>query len=273
MAPNYMRIALAVIVVVFILYIATVATNMKEETKYRLLVVQAVTLAQFLFFFFAKYTWSHLYTTSTSLSTLGTTRSSLTRKLFFLPLAFVLTMAQFSIISGYVLSNVEPHWFVVLTFSCFGIMLIMVTLVFISQILDSLLALLNFHRGRRPSSPAVFKSFCILVLTVVFAISAFFNAAQPPAVKSFRIPVVNLPDCFKGMTFLQLSDLHIGPTVGKTQVEFIVELSNKLKPDVVLFSGDLVDAPLQIKPAVKPLEKLNAKYGTFFVAGRLQAPR
>ena len=262
----YVSIALSFIVVNIILIIGTLATNIKEDTRYRLLIIQGLIFAQFLTFSFARYVWVNLYVTTWMASGVRDSVRNY-RKLFFAPLAFVLIMAQFSIISGYILSNVERHWFVILTFTCFGTMMIMVTLVFISQILDSILAILNLNRGRRPSYSQLFKLLCILTLTSVFAISALLNAAQPPVVKLYSIPVHNLPECFKGLSVLQLSDIHIGPTVGKTQVEFIVDLGNKLKPDVIVFTGDLLDAPLQVKQAVEPLSRLKSKYGVFYIAG------
>lgn len=265
MASSLLRIVVAFAVISFIFFIGTLVTNIKEERRYHLLVIQGLMFAQFLNFVFARYTWTYLYVLTWNYA--SKTHGGRLRKLLMTPLAFVLIMAQFSFISGYILSNVEPHWFVVLSFSCFGIMMIMVTLVFIAQILDSILALADLNRGRNRSFPTVVKCVCILILTAILAISALLNAAQPPVVKTFRIPVLHLPKCFQRLTILQLSDMHIGPTVGKTKVEFIVELSNKLKPDVVLFSGDLLDAPLQIKQAVKPLSKLESKYGVFFVAG------
>ena len=268
MASSFLRIVVAVAVISFVLIIGTLATNMKDKTRYRLLVIQGLTFAQFVNFFFARYTWTYLHATTWNYA--SKTHGGRLRKLLMTPLAFVLIMAQFSIISGYILSNVEPHWFVVLSFSCFGIMMIMVTLVFVAQILDSILALADLNRRGNRSFPTVVKCLCILILTAILTISALVNAAQPPVVKNYQIPVLHLPKCFQSLTILQLSDMHIRATVGKTQVEFIVELSNKLKPDVVLFSGDLLDAPLQIKQAIQPLSKLLSKYGVFFVAGTVQ---
>ncbi|XP_071957739.1 transmembrane protein with metallophosphoesterase domain-like isoform X2 [Antedon mediterranea] len=70
------------------------------------------------------------------------------------------------------------------------------------------------------------------------------------------------------MRIVQISDIHLGPTVGKSQLQRAVELTNSLNPDLVSITGDLVDAPVSyLSEAVLPLNQLNPQYGTYFVTG------
>ena len=74
----------------------------------------------------------------------------------------------------------------------------------------------------------------------------------------------NLPAEFNGFTIVQLPDLHVGTTTGRTMLDRVVKTTNQLNPDAVAITGDLVDATVyQIRQAVKP----RARYGVYYVTG------
>lgn len=67
---------------------------------------------------------------------------------------------------------------------------------------------------------------------------------------------------------VQISDVHVGPTIGKGFIEDIVASVNALDPDVIAITGDLVDGTVeQLAEHVAPLAKLRAKHGVYFVTG------
>ncbi len=77
-----------------------------------------------------------------------------------------------------------------------------------------------------------------------------------------------LPPTLSGLTLVQLSDVHIGPTIGKRFLEMVVDKVNQLRPDAVVITGDLVDGPVpMLFEHVRPLGRLRSRYGTFFVTG------
>jgi predicted MPP superfamily phosphohydrolase len=81
-----------------------------------------------------------------------------------------------------------------------------------------------------------------------------------------RLP--RLPPALSGFTIVQLSDVHIGPTIGRRFVEHVVEKSNAQKPDAIVITGDLVDGSVAtLRQHVEPLAKLKARHGVFFVTG------
>jgi predicted MPP superfamily phosphohydrolase len=82
------------------------------------------------------------------------------------------------------------------------------------------------------------------------------------------VPLTRLPRALDGFRIVQLSDLHIGPTLGKEWLEGIVHRANKLEPDIIVITGDLVDGDVEtLRPEVAPLAKLAAKQGVFFCTG------
>jgi predicted MPP superfamily phosphohydrolase len=81
-----------------------------------------------------------------------------------------------------------------------------------------------------------------------------------------RLP--RLPAALSGFTVVQLSDVHIGPTIGRSFLEHVVEKSNAQKPDAIVITGDLVDGSVaSLRQHVEPLAKLKARHGVFFVTG------
>jgi len=113
-----------------------------------------------------------------------------------------------------------------------------------------------------------FQIITILIITIILAVVALQNGIKEPLVKKVKIPVKNLPPEFNGFTIVQLPDLHVGPTVGRTMLDRVVRTTNQLNPDAIAITGDLVDATVyQIRQAVKPLLKLRARYGVYYVTG------
>jgi predicted MPP superfamily phosphohydrolase len=84
-------------------------------------------------------------------------------------------------------------------------------------------------------------------------------------VKEQPVYISNLPEAFEGFRIVQLSDLH-GKRFANKEIGLRV---NKLKPDLVVITGDVFDqseeTPVQYLGNV--LEGLNAKFGTYFVFG------
>lgn len=87
-------------------------------------------------------------------------------------------------------------------------------------------------------------------------------------VKRVEIPLAKLPSALDGLSIVQLSDVHVGPTIGRAFIERMVATANGLAPDVVAITGDLVDGSVEaLSHHVAPLAQLTARHGTYFVTG------
>jgi hypothetical protein len=76
------------------------------------------------------------------------------------------------------------------------------------------------------------------------------------------------PSAFDGLTVAFLSDLHCSPETPPAFLARVVEETNHLKPDLILFGGDYVShGTVFLKPMTKVLRNLNAPYGSFGVLG------
>jgi len=89
-----------------------------------------------------------------------------------------------------------------------------------------------------------------------------------PVVKRVRIPLANLPASAAGFTIVQLTDVHIGPSLGEAFAAKVVDRVNALEPDLIVLTGDLIDGRVSyLAPEVAPLAGLRAKHGVFAVTG------
>jgi predicted MPP superfamily phosphohydrolase len=80
--------------------------------------------------------------------------------------------------------------------------------------------------------------------------------------------LTKLPKSGSGYVIVQMTDVHIGPTIGRDFLAAVVRETNALAPDLVVITGDLVDGTVdQLRRLVEPLRDLVAKDGVFFVTG------
>ncbi|MCH5346365.1 MAG: metallophosphoesterase [Muribaculaceae bacterium] len=88
-------------------------------------------------------------------------------------------------------------------------------------------------------------------------------------VKDVEVKIDNLPDSFDGYKIAQISDLHVG-TFGNdtTFVHDLVDAVNALNPDMIVFTGDIVNRHTgELLPHVAPLSRLHARDGVYAILG------
>ncbi|HET6146355.1 MAG TPA: metallophosphoesterase [Polyangia bacterium] len=104
--------------------------------------------------------------------------------------------------------------------------------------------------------------------TAALTATAVRAATGPVAVRRIPVTLARWPRSLDGLTLVQLTDMHVGPTIGRAFVESIVARTNELDPDVIAITGDLVDGTVrELGDAVAPLARLRARHGVYFVTG------
>lgn len=94
------------------------------------------------------------------------------------------------------------------------------------------------------------------------------QAKQGPRIREIEIPIEGLPEALEDFRILQITDLHVGPLIGRAYVEKVVEASMAVKPDLIVLTGDIVDGSVQqLELDVEPISRLKAPHGTYFVTG------
>ena len=77
-----------------------------------------------------------------------------------------------------------------------------------------------------------------------------------------------LPKDFNGFKIVHISDFHCGSFDNKEKLTYGIDLINKQKPDIILFTGDMVNNIAdEILPWKSLISSLNAPYGKYAVLG------
>jgi predicted MPP superfamily phosphohydrolase len=97
---------------------------------------------------------------------------------------------------------------------------------------------------------------------------AILSGAHDYRVRHRKVPIKNLPSGFDGLKVAQLSDIHSGSFWNKRAVMGGVEMLLNEKPDMIFFTGDLVnDRATEMREYGSVFEKLKAPMGVYSVLG------
>ncbi|MFT2017988.1 metallophosphoesterase [Streptomyces sp. 796.1] len=95
-----------------------------------------------------------------------------------------------------------------------------------------------------------------------------YGVFRGPRVKRVTVPLAKLSRQAHGYRIAVVSDIHLGPILGRSHTQRVVETINRTNPDLVAVVGDLVDGSVaDLGPAAEPLRHLQARDGSFFVTG------
>ncbi|MFF5762624.1 metallophosphoesterase [Streptomyces tanashiensis] len=95
-----------------------------------------------------------------------------------------------------------------------------------------------------------------------------YGVLRGPRVKRVTVPLAKIPRAAHGYRIAVVSDIHLGPILGRAHTLRIVDTINATQPDLIAVVGDLVDGTVEnLGPAAEPLARLRARHGSFFVTG------
>jgi uncharacterized protein len=87
-------------------------------------------------------------------------------------------------------------------------------------------------------------------------------------IKEVRLKVKNLPKAFEGWKIVQFSDVHLGFHYGIEDFKAVIRKINQLNPDIIFFTGDLVQVGFtEPELAIPLLQELKARGGKWAVIG------
>ena len=93
-----------------------------------------------------------------------------------------------------------------------------------------------------------------------------YGVLRGPGVKRVTVPLAKLPRAAHGYRIAVVSDIHLGPILGRGFAQKVVDTINATQPDIVAVVGDLVDGSVKnLGPAAAPLSQLRAP--SYFVTG------
>lgn len=83
----------------------------------------------------------------------------------------------------------------------------------------------------------------LIIISIITAIVLimYFIGNIGLNVKEYSITYNNLPESFYGFKIVQISDIHYNTTINYQKLEKVINKINEIKPDILLFTGDLID--------------------------------
>lgn len=118
------------------------------------------------------------------------------------------------------------------------------------------------------------KLFLIIIFLIFCSTFAWARLVSTKGlqIKEYAYLNVSLPEQFIGKKIIHFSDLHYGSTIFEKELNDLVNTINKQKPDLIIFTGDLIDKDYKMSEkddqiVIKALKKLEAKIGKYAVKG------
>ena len=234
----------AIISILFgVIYVAPISTEYKSK-MYR---AQSVFVIESVILMCGRYIWTHLFRNDRTLlpRRTGTTSSasgsgsgsggdhkhvrvmgtSLTAKdvVARASLAVFLLAAQGSYVTNIYFNRTNPHWFPLLCYTCYGFFIQLILALLIINFVHWTALSVRFNKWRKHHR---FLLACAYALVV--GSYGIYNATKLPQVKHVEIPIKDLPESMENFRIVQLTDIHLGPTVGQRRLTKIVNIANTL---------------------------------------------
>lgn len=107
-----------------------------------------------------------------------------------------------------------------------------------------------------------------LPVSGVIVLFGFIEVLRGPIAKVVSVERHNISPSLHQLKIAQISDLHIGASIQTSYVNKVIRKTNKLNPDVIVITGDLIDGkPSTVQHVIDSLSQLKAKYGVYYVVG------
>lgn len=111
--------------------------------------------------------------------------------------------------------------------------------------------------GYIPVKPGPYRSFVHFPFNQIFQVEV--------SEKIYQLP--RLPKEWDGLSILHLTDFHFTGTIDRPFFEEVIKLSQEMEPDLIVFTGDLLDQQQLLEWLPETLGQLKAPLGQFFILG------
>jgi predicted MPP superfamily phosphohydrolase len=110
----------------------------------------------------------------------------------------------------------------------------------------------------------------VTLVIVTITVTAGYINARIPRITTLNLTIPKVVQGEKTLRIVMASDIHLGTIIARQKADQLVTKINSLKPDIILFAGDVVDEDLA--PVIKNnlganLLQLKAKLGVYAITG------
>ncbi len=161
-------------------------------------------------------------------------------------------------------SGIMPSYLFTFFSSLIGISFMLFCISIVYDIFHIPLNKVPFDKSRRLMLKTLLDV-TMLILAFSYMLKGFFNGFKKPIINEVDINIEGLK---KELNIVQISDVHIGKSLGKEFLETIVKDINTLNADIVVITGDLVDLHVdEIEDKLDALKDIKSRFGVYFVSG------
>lgn len=113
----------------------------------------------------------------------------------------------------------------------------------------------------------------IILLALIFSLLLYGRFIGIAKLKTNEIPItISQNTSYNGLKIVHFSDLHYKKVITQKRVKQLIKEINKIEPDIVIFTGDLLDKNYtltnkDINFLIQQLSNINTKYGAFAIMG------
>lgn len=122
------------------------------------------------------------------------------------------------------------------------------------------------------------KGIFMKIITILFLIGfalllySHFIGTKGLLIREYAVINNKIPESFEGFKIVHFTDLHYGTTIHKKELTNLVNKINVLKPDLVVFTGDLLDKHValndkQVTDLTEGLNNIEASIGKYIISG------
>lgn len=129
---------------------------------------------------------------------------------------------------------------------------------------------LNMTQAYNPQRSRFLTQFGLFMGSIPLFSMTYGMLRNPYRYRLFQtsISLEGLPAELEGLRIVQISDVHSGSFTFKEPVKAAIEIINAQQPDLVFFTGDLVNNRSdEMLPYIDVFDKIRAKHGVFSILG------
>lgn len=117
-----------------------------------------------------------------------------------------------------------------------------------------------------------FKTYMGVIIVCIFAFVLLYGtwSGSSTVISKYTLKVDKKAGEMKNLNIIMASDIHVGSVGYRNRMEKLVELTNSVKPDIVLLAGDIIDD--RVEPFIEGnvgeyFKQINAPLGIYAVTG------
>ena len=190
----------------------------------------------------------------------------------------ILALAWWTFSDPYKFPTGTRNWILTGLFATYFSKIFGIIFVFVDDIQRGIRWIANMFYNPEPeklAGPAIPRSeflakTALVASAIPFGAMAYgiISGAHDYRIKRVTVKLPNLPKSFDGLTIGHVSDIHSGSFFNKTAVKGGVEMLLNEKPDVIFFTGDLVNNQAsEVKDYISIFDKFKAPLGVYSVTG------